>query len=308
MPGLLQLEGDLFLTDAGLDTWIRYSSGMDFGGLPSFALVGCAEGRATLVRYYAAFIDLARRYDCGLVLETPTWQANADRAAHPEFGSAELRQINRDAADLLADLRRERDTLRPVVISGSVGPRRDGYRGDVVMSAREAQDYHAVQISALAEAHVDMITGMTMTNVPESIGIARAAAQQGLPCAISFTLGTDGRLPSGQSLKSAIEEVDACAGPDYFGLNCVHPNHFLAVLAEGGDWTGRIRALRANASCKGHDILDRAQRLHDGDPNALAHHYRAVSVMLDGLAVVGGCCGTDHRHVKAIADTLMARA
>jgi homocysteine S-methyltransferase len=171
------------------------------------------------------------------------------------------------------------------------------------MLADEAERYHAHQIGLLASCGIDMISALTMTSVPEAIGIVRAAERQGLPAVISFTLETDGRLPTGDSLQGAIEAVDAATAvrPAYYMINCVHPSHFEAVLAEGGDWIRRIRGLRANASRRSHAELDEAIELDCGDPIELGAEYRRLTASLPRLTIFGGCCGTDERHVSAIA-------
>lgn len=131
----------------------------------------------------------------------------------------------------------------------------------------------------------------------------RAARAAGMPVVISFTLETDGHLPSGQSLAEAIRETDAATdgAPAYYMINCAHPSHFRDRLAEGSDWRSRIRGLRANASRLSHAELDEATELDEGNPDELGADYRELRLLLPELAVFGGCCGTDHRHVEAIA-------
>ena len=146
-----------------------------------------------------------------------------------------------------------------------------------------------------------MLTAVTMTYAEEGIGIARAAAAAGLPCAISFTVETDGRLPSGQPLGEAIAAVESATdgGPAYYMVNCAHPTHFAHVLAGLGDLAGRIGGLRVNASRKSHAELDEATELDAGDPAALEGEHAALLVQLPNVTVLGGCCGTDARHVAA---------
>jgi len=190
-----------------------------------------------------------------------------------------------------------------MVISGCVGPRGDGYDPAHVMSAEEAERYHAEQIRVFAATAADVVTAITMTNVPEAIGVTRAARAAGMPVVISFTVETDGRLPTGDSLKDAIERVDAATGegPAYYMINCAHPTHFEGALAGGEPWARRLRGLRANASTKSHAELDEAEELDDGNPAELGAQYRALRDRLPHLVVLGGCCGTDHRHIGAIA-------
>jgi S-methylmethionine-dependent homocysteine/selenocysteine methylase len=156
------------------------------------------------------------------------------------------------------------------------------------------------QIGALAGAGADMVAAITMTNTNEAVGLTRAAVAAGMPVAISFTLETDGRLPTGQSLAEAIAEVDEATGgaPAYYMINCAHPTHFDAALAGGGAWLGRIRG--ANASRRSHVELNEAPDLDAGDPVELGGEYRALVRRLPHINVLGGCCGTDHRHIEQI--------
>ncbi len=190
-----------------------------------------------------------------------------------------------------------------MVLSGCIGPRGDGYNPDTAMSAAEAEDYHAEQIATFRDTEADMVSAITMTNVEEAIGIARAAAAAGMPSVISFTLETDGKLPTGQSLKDAILEVDRATGaaPAYFMINCAHPTHFAGALEAGEPWVKRIRGLRANASKMSHAELDASTQLDDGDPAVLGHEHADLVKQFPHITVLGGCCGTDHRHVAAIA-------
>jgi homocysteine S-methyltransferase len=194
-------------------------------------------------------------------------------------------------------------------ISGCVGPRGDGYDPGVVMSAEEARDYHAEQVRTFAASAADLVTAITMTNVPEAIGVTRAAQAAGMPVVISFTLETDGRLPTGDSLMEAIERVDAATGqgPAYYMINCAHPSHFGGSLCAGGPWVRRLRGVRANASTRSHAELDEAGELDDGNPQELGAQYRSLMRRLPHLVVLGGCCGTDQRHIAAIASACIER-
>jgi S-methylmethionine-dependent homocysteine/selenocysteine methylase len=238
------------------------------------------------------------------VLESPTWRASPRWAAELGYSEEELDRLNRKAIALMEAIRDEHANGAPVVISGCIGPQDDGYQPGELLSADAARDYHATQISTFADTAADMVTAITMTYADEAIGISRAARAAGLPVAISFTLETDGRLPSGQSLGDAIEQVDADTAPDYYMINCAHPTHFADALAE--PWAERIRGLRANASTKSHAELDEATELDVGDPADLGERYAALRSRLPQLNVLGGCCGTDHRHVNAICDAWLA--
>jgi homocysteine S-methyltransferase len=302
--GLPQMGGKLFLTDGGLETTLIFHQGMELPCFASFDLIRTTDGKRTLRDYYERYLAIAKARRLGFVLEAPTWRANRDWAEKLGYSRDALAAVNRECIELMHELRRsDEDEDTPIVISGNLGPRGDGYDPGQVMTPEEAEAYHAEQIGWLAEAGVDMISAFTITNTPEAIGIARGAQKAGLPVVISFTLETDGRLPTGESLREALEAVDAATqnAPAYYMINCAHPSHFEAMLDEGGAWLKRLRGIRANASRRSHAELDAAPELDDGDPAELGGEYRALRDRHGQIVVLGGCCGTDHRHVEAIS-------
>lgn len=296
---LPQLSGDVFITDGGMETTLIFHEGIDLPCFASFVLLADAKGTEALRAYFEPYAAIARTYGVGLVLDTPTWRANRDWGERLGYSAERLDAVNREAVALLERIRAANEPT-PVVISGCVGPRGDGYVATELMTASEAERYHATQIATLSEAGADMVTGLTLTYFEEAVGVVRAARSAGMPVVISFTVETDGRLPSGQALGEAIEQTDAETGgaASYFMVNCAHPTHFVHVLRDAEPWLDRIRGLRANASTKSHAELDEAEELDDGDPVDLAARYRALRPRLRNLNVVGGCCGTDHRHVE----------
>jgi S-methylmethionine-dependent homocysteine/selenocysteine methylase len=307
---LPQLRGDgPFLTDGGLETTLVFHEGIELPHFAAFILLKDEKGRAVLRRYYERYLEIAAAEHTGFVLESATWRASPDWAERLGITPGELELYNRDAIQLLLDLRAAWKTRAPrIVVSACVGPRGDGYDPGQVMTAMEAQAYHAPQIATYAAAGADMICAITMTNIPEAIGVVRAAKAAGLPVAISFTVETDGRLPTGQTLGDAIETVDAATGdgPAYYMINCAHPTHFAEALETDASWLKRVRGLRANASKRSHQELNDSPDLDDGDPDALGEEHAALLRRHGHIRVLGGCCGTDHRHVAAIARACVA--
>jgi S-methylmethionine-dependent homocysteine/selenocysteine methylase len=286
------------VTDGGLETDLIYHHDADLPDFAAFPLVDDDRGRKLLLHYYGAYVEVARRAGAGLQLETPTWRASRDWGQRLGYSTADLRRVNRDAVAILGRLR-DRAGLDPLLVSGNLGPRGDGYVAGEEVDPDEAADYHSLQIEAFAEAGADLVTVLTLTGTGEAVGIVRAARAAGLPVAVSFTVETDGRLPDGTPLAAAVTAVDAEAAPDYFMVNCAHPSHIAPGLA-GGDWRSRIVGLRANASAQSHEELDAATELDEGDPVELARAQDALRPQLPNLALVGGCCGTDARHVAAM--------
>jgi homocysteine S-methyltransferase len=284
------------ITDGGMETTLIFKQGFDLPDFASFVLLDDAAGRDALRAYYRSYIDIAETRGVGIILDTPTWRANHDWGERLGYGTEALADVNRRAVAMLEELRSPR-----VVISGCIGPRGDGYRVDATMSAEDAEAYHAPQVETFAETTADLVTALTLTYADEATGIVRAAAAREVSVVISFTVETDGRLPSGQALDEAIEQVDSETNEAaaYFMVNCAHPTHFADVL-EPEPWLERLQGVRANASKKSHAELDEAAELDEGDPVELADRYRELRDRLPSLSVVGGCCGTDHRHVEAV--------
>jgi S-methylmethionine-dependent homocysteine/selenocysteine methylase len=296
---LPQLSGRPVVTDGGLETDLIYHHGVDLPHFAAFPLVDDDRGRELLLRYYGDYVDIARRAGAGVLLDTPTFRANADWGERLGFSAGELRRVNRDAVTLLRRLRGRAGADR-LLVSGCLGPRGDAYVAGDAVDPDDAAAYHAPQVEAFAEAGADLITALTLTGTGEAVGIVRAARAAGLPVAVSFTVEVDGRLPDGTPLSTAITTVDAEGGPDYFMVNCAHPTHIAPGLAGEGDWRSRIVGLRANASARSHDELDAATELDEGDPVELARAQEALRPRLPNLTLVGGCCGTDARHVATM--------
>lgn len=292
----------IVITDAGLETWLVFHRGVDLPAFAAYPLVATGEGRALLLEYYRSYAEIARTTGTGVLLEAPTWRANPDWAATLGHDLDALGGLLDEAVAVVALVRDEWTAPAPFRIGGCVGPRGDGYVVDTAMSVDAAAEYHAFQVERMAAAGVDQVSALTMGYVAEAAGIAEAAREAGVPVMVSFTVETDGRLPSGQQLDEAIEETDELTGgyPEHYMLNCAHPTHFEHVL-DGGAWTQRIGGLRANASTLSHAELDEMETLDDGDPDDLAARYLALRPALPALRVLGGCCGTDDRHVAAIA-------
>ena len=305
---LPQLAGTFFLTDGGIETTLIFHEGLTLPDFAAFHLFKTPEGEAALRKYFRTYAEIAKRFGTGLILESATWRANADWGQKLGYTPEALAGANRRAVHLLEELRSEYETEQtPVVISGCLGPRGDGYVPDRAMSAQEAEAYHREQIETFAGSAVDMVCAITMNYVEEAVGIACAAQRADTPVAISFTVETDGKLPTGQTLKTALEQVDNSTSgyPSYYMINCAHPTHFDGVLAEGEPWVKRIRGLRANASRMSHAQLNEAPELDAGNATEFGQEYADLKKRLPQLNVMGGCCGTDHRHIEQIASACL---
>jgi homocysteine S-methyltransferase len=295
----------LYVADGGLETTMIYREGIALPHFASFLLLNDPTSREALRRYYCGYIEIAHRLRLGFTLDTPTWRANADWGEKLGYSASELVEVNRAAVRFVKGIRTEHETREtPIVVCGTMGPRGDGYHPLRLMSVAEAERYHAPQVATFHDAAADMVSAFTLTYVEEAVGIVRAAAALTMPVSISFTVETDGRLPSGQSLREAIEQVDAATdrASAYFMVNCAHPVHFAAELERGGRWLTRLGGIRANASRKSHAELDQSSTLDSGDPADLAAAYKRIKPRATNVRVLGGCCGTDTRHVAYICD------
>ena len=293
-------NADMFLAYVGMETDLIFNQGIDLPGFASYPLLKTTEGRELLKGYLKDMIALGEEAGAGVILESPTWAANRDRGVALGYASSELKKLNQDAIAMMAAVRSESDHA-PTVISANIGPREDAYAPEAQMNSDEAERYHSEQISALAETDVDVISGYTLAYASEAIGMVRAARRFGLPVVISFTVETNGRLPTGASLEEAITEVDAATDSyaAYFMINCAHPEHFSGVL-EDAPWMQRIRGIIANASRCSHAELDEAVELDDGNPTELGVQLSDIRRKFPHIQVLGGCCGTDMRHMKQI--------
>ena len=305
---LPQLSGDLFLIDAGLETDLIFNHGIEIPEFAAHTLFPDPKGREALVNYYRGFLSLADATGAGFLLDGPTWKAHMHWAKDLGASEDDLRQVNHDAITFVSELRDEfSGNAKPIVLSAIIGPRGDAYAPEEAVAADEAERYHAKQIGWLAETEVDMVTGLTFTQSDEAIGFVRAARAAGLPSVMSFTVETDGKLPTGQPLGEAIQAVDDATdqATAYFMVNCAHPDHFFDVLGNEA-WTRRIHGMRCNASRQSHAELDNSEVLDDGDPVELGEQYRSIKDRMPWLNVFGSCCGSDLRHVTEIAKALAA--
>ncbi len=306
--GLPQLSGSPYLTDAGIETDLIFNHGVEIPEFAAHTLLESEAGRDAVSSYLRSFLSLAGEQGMGFILDSQTWKAHPHWAADLGVTIAELKEANITSVSFIDELRADYvGNDQPIVLNGVIGPRGDAYAPEDELTAADAEAYHRTQLGWLAQSPVDMVTAMTFTQATEAIGVVRAAGHYGLPIVVSFTVETDGNLPTGQALADAIQHVDSetDGAAAYFMVNCAHPDHFFDVLGDA-EWTRRIRGIRCNASRLSHAELDECEELDAGNPNELASQYRALMAMMPWVNVIGGCCGTDLRHVSAMAKTLAA--
>jgi homocysteine S-methyltransferase len=263
------------------------------------------RGQQEMDSYYRDFARIAQEADVGLMLLAPTWRANPDWGSRLGYDAASLDRVNQSSIQFLRALRTSLDSHSDAVVAGLVGPRGDGYVAGDSPDLEEARAYHRAQIESFASAGADAVEALTMTNPNEAGGVVLAANEVGLPVGILFTVETNGLLPDGTTLQQAVERVDSIGDVAWFGINCAYPDHIFPALKDG-EWIKRIAEIRPNASTKSHAELDEAEELDVGDVEDLAMGVTRLMELLPNLSVIGGCCGTDHRHVARLWNVAQA--
>ena len=304
---LPQMGSKMFIADGGLETSLIFLQEVELPLFAAFPLIGNDKGVNQLKSYYAPYIDIALANNAGIILDTPTWRASHGWGDQLGYSELDMQFFNEASVNLLVNLRDKHQSAEtPMVINGAIGPKGDGYSPNNIMSSAAAEAYHSHQVETFAQTQADMVTAVTIPYVEEAIGIARAAAKAGIPAAISFTTETDGKLPTGMSLRDAIQITDSetNGSPIYYMINCAHPTHFNHVIDTDEEWMQRIYGIRANASCMSHAELDEALELDDGNPQEFGQDYVDLNRKLRNLKVIGGCCGTDHRHIEEVCRSL----
>ena len=297
------MDGSVFLTDGGLETDLIFHRGIELPEFASFVMHESPAAEAVLREYFEEFLRIAAEGSFGLVLETATWRASRDWGSRLGYDADRLGATNERAVQFLQDVVAEHADAT-VVVSGCVGPRGDAYADLGPASADEALAYHQPQVDVLAGSGVQLVSALTLTNVAEAIGFVRAAEGCSVPSVVSFTVETDGRLPSGMTVPEAIATVDSetDAAAAYFMLNCAHPDHLAPALRDQDPVLDRVRGVRANASRLSHAELDESAVLDEGHPEEFGIELVALHHDRPQIDILGGCCGTDARHIAAIAN------
>lgn len=296
------LGSDIYACYVGMSTEILYKDGIDLPGFASYPLLSNPKHKNLIRNYYCNLMDLARDQNVGLILDSETWAANRDRGAELGFSPSDLKEFNIEAIKLIAEVREEKGDF-PTVLCGQVGPRGDGYAPADQMSTHEAEDYHSEQIEVYSNTEADLVSGFTLCYPEEASGVVRAAQRFDIPVAIAFTVETDGRLPTGISVKEAIEQVDeeSNGGALYYLINCAHPDHFTNIFSDE-PWMKRLRGIVANASRCSHSELDVAEELDEGNPDELGIQIGELRKQFSHFNILGGCCGSNLQHMKRILE------
>lgn len=306
-----QRDGVFYLTEGGQETEIMYRHGYDLPEFAMYPLLDNPAAMAELTAMYARVLDVAAEHGFVAMLSGLDYRGSPDWGDKLGYSREALAEAVERGIDFLRDVARPYEGQLPgILIGGAMGPRGDAYSLNRTITAEEAEEYHSFQLAVLKHAGVNYVWAATFNNVPEAVGVSRAAARVGLPVSLSLTLDSNHRLKSGPTLKQAIETIDAEAGdarPDFYGINCSHPMEFEPAL-EPGDWITRIRSLRPNASAMDKISLCQIGHLEEGDPVDLGQRMGALARRYPHIDIFGGCCGTWDKHLDQIAANVRVTA
>jgi homocysteine S-methyltransferase len=269
-------------------------------------------GRTALEEIYRGYIDVGRAFGLPMIILTPTWRANPDRLAAAGLGD---RDVNGDGFRFLDSIRRSFGAYADrILIGGLMGCAGDAYDPEEALSEDRAATFHRTQALALADAGVDFLMAATLPAASEAVGIAKAMADCGVPYVPSFVIRPAGTLLDGTPLHQVVTRIDTDVEPAPLGymVNCVHPTVLAEALTREAevspDLRSRMLGLQANASTLSPEELDNLDHVDEtGSPEAFAREMLALHRQF-GLKILGGCCGTDERHIRCIAEQQASRA
>lgn len=303
-----QRDGTQYLTEGGIETEIMYKWGYSLPHFAMYPLLDNPNAVGAMRGMYRRYLDVAAQHGMAALMGGLDYRASPDWGAKLGYSPTGLADANLHSIAFLRELAREYATaISSILIQGFVGPRGDAYHLNRAISVEEADEYHSVQLETLRQADVDLAWAFTLNNVPEAIGVTRAALRIGVPVAVSFMVDSTARLKSGPSLAEAIQVVDQATGqgPVFYSINCSHPTEFEPGL-ESGAWIKRVRGLRPNASKKDKIALCQIGHLEEGDPVELGRLMGNLARRYPHMDIWGGCCGTIEVHLDHIATSVCA--
>lgn len=302
-------SGRPVLTDGGIETRIMFETPIHMDpDVQVAALLDHRDGRMKLESVYSGYVEAAREFSLPVVIGTPTFRAGPNFIRRAGLPEEDIGRLNRQAAGFLKDVR-EKGGHEPVFIGGVIGPSGDAYMPGQALPVAQAAEYHRPQAEALAVAGVDFLFAPTFPSVDEAEGACIAMARTGVPHVISFILGPEGDVLDGTPLAAAINRIDdnPDARPLYFSLSCIHAlaaaEAVAKLKADSAPAYGRLAEFKANGSPLRTDRLVQLDHPETDDPETFAAEMAGLFDPA-GLHVLGGCCGTDDSHIRALARLL----
>lgn len=303
-------DGLPWFTEGGTETELMYRHGLGFDHFAAFTLLEDDSATEVVKDMYRRLLEaIAQAGGCALIGGLD-YRASPDWAGLLGYAPAGLVDMQRRNIDMLRQVCAPfEDRIPEIRIAGVIGPRGDAYALNETITAEAAEDYHFAQLDLYARDGVDLAWAATINNIPEAVGLSRAAARAGIPVNICFTLTSDHRLRAGPTLAEAVLATDADCGPearpDSYGVNCSHPLEFEPAL-EPGPWQARLRCFRPNAAAMDKIALCKLNHLEEGDPEELGRQMGALARRFTQADIWGGCCGSWDKHIARIAPAVLA--
>ena len=298
----LLANNELMLAEASIIEVLRRSGRVQLHPrLENALLIYDRIGKTESVQICNDYISVAHKAGRPIFIGTPTWRANKERLSEAGVSS----NVNRDAVDFMKRLRSEWSSWKEnIPIAGLIGCKNDCYKPVEGISLRDAYDFHSWQIEKLAEPGVDFLLAATIPTLPEATGIALAMAQTGIPYMISFVINREGTILAGNSLEQCINEIDVASGKPPLGymINCAYPS-FLNAHIQPKAVLSRLIGFQANASSLDHAELEGSATLQVEKIAEWGEEMINLNRTY-GVKILGGCCGTDARHLQYIVDNI----
>ncbi len=303
----LQKEGRFYLSEGGTETELMYKYGFELPHFAMFPLLNNPDAVLKMKEMLRSYLDVAAKHKICALMGGLDYRASPDWGKLLGYSPDGLAEANLQSIEFLREIAKEYASEIPdILFQGLIGPRGDAYEKNESITENEAEDYHSVQLETLKKADVDLALAITFNNIPESIGVARAAAKIGVSLGISLTLDSSSKLNSGPSLAEAIIAIDeeTNQSPEFYLINCSHPLEYEPAI-EPGNWISRVRGVRPNASKMEKIELCQIGHLEEGDPEELGKLCGDLARRYPHMDIWGGCCGTWNSHLDEIAKNVI---
>jgi len=302
-----QKEGRFYLTEGGTETELMYKHGFELPHFAMFPLLENPEATSRMKEMFRSYLEVAAKHKTYALMGGLDYRASPDWGKLLGYSPEGLAEANLQSIEFLREIAKEYTSEIPgILIQGLIGPRGDAYQRNTTITENEAEDYHSVQLETLRKSNVDLALAITFNNIPESVGVARAAAKIGVPLAISLSLDSTSKLNSGPTLVEAITTIDkeTDQSPEFYLINCSHPVEYEPAI-EPGDWISRVRGVRPNASKMEKLALCKIGHLEEGNPVELGQLCGDLAGRYPHMDIWGGCCGTWNNHLDEIAKNVL---
>lgn len=299
------INNNVIIITGGIGTTLIYKYNIQLQDFSSINLLKDYKKKEIIKKIYTEFIELAKKYNIYLIVDTFSWRLNKDWIIKSDNKYSELDFFNKESVKIATDLKNIYDKI---IVNGEIGPRYEGYYIKNKIDIEESKNYHIEQIKVF-KGIVDTITAVLMNHISETLGIVLAAKEVGIPIIVSFTLDINNKLPSGETVEEAITKIDNDTEKYVicYIFNCVNPKYILDFFKENKNkkWIERIKGIKPNASVKTHEELDKLNELDTGDIDLLSNNCGEIKKICKNVNIFGGCCGTNVEHTEKIYKTVI---